>query len=176
MKTTPRCQPPTISFEALYHAYSPALFALLLKLVGHPERAEDLLHDAFIKIWTRIHRFDPQQGGLYNWVITIARNVAMDELRHRKVQWEASTYINDRDGEEEYPGFGEQLSGEHLYSLLPVKYGQVLELAYTQGLTQPEIAQALDLPLGTVKTRCRVGLQKLQAVFSQDIHQYQLVR
>ena len=175
MTTTPPHPQKAITFAALYDTYSPSLFALLFKLVGHQERAEDLLHDSFIKIWAHFHRYDPEQGGLYNWVTTIARNVAMDELRHRKVQREASMYMYDQSGDDVYAIVREQLSNEHIYTLLPTQYGQILELVYTHGLTQVEIAQEMGLPLGTVKTRCRVGLQKLQYIFSHDIRQYRMI-
>ncbi|MBD2757688.1 RNA polymerase sigma factor [Spirosoma validum] len=181
MTTLPLNQPqavPTRQFvqaaalATLYTTYSPSLLRLLINLVGDPERAEDLLHDTFIKISTHLHRYDADQGGLYNWFATMARNVAMDELRSRTIRREAATYIRERESDCLYPLAPERLQTEQVYPLLPAKYGQVLELIYTRGLTHPEIAQELGLPLGTVKTRCRVGLQKLQQFFRQDIHHY----
>ena len=163
------------SLATLYTTYSPALLRTLVRLVGDREWAEDLLHDTFLKIAAHLDDYKPDQGEFYSWLVTIARRVALDELRKRKVRAEAASYIRERSSEYTDSAVNQQLSAEQLYRFLPTKQSQVLILLYTQGLTMGEIAQALDLPLGTVKTRCRLGLQTLRAVFRRDIYQYKLV-
>ncbi len=167
--------PQAASLASLYTTYSPALLRTLLRLVGDREWAEDLMHDTFLKIALRLDDYNPDQGEFYSWLVTIARRVALDELRKRKVRAEAASYIRERSSEYTDSVVSQQLSVEQLYRFLPTKQSQVLTLLYTQGLTMGEIAQALDLPLGTVKTRCRMGLQTLRAAFRRDIYQYRLV-
>ncbi|GAB4019272.1 RNA polymerase sigma factor [Spirosoma koreense] len=160
------------AFTALYNTYHSALLSVLIKLVNDPEKAEDLLQDTFIKAWTHLHQYDPAQGRPYTWLLTITRHVAMDELRHRKVQAQAITYMGERMGEGVLLAIHDGLLNSSIFSLLPPKYRQIIELTYIHGWTQQEIAQELNVPLGTIKTRTRNALQELRQFFSQDICQY----
>jgi len=163
-----------ISVADIYTAYSPALLRALVRMVGDRAWAEDLLHDTFLKIATHLDDYDPNQSELYTWLVTIARRVALDELRKRKVGLRAANYIRERSSDHTYLAVNLHLPIEQLYGFLPAKQRQVLAMIYTQGLTLREVAQTLDLPLGTVKTRYRMGLQKLQQAFRQDIHHYRM--
>lgn len=80
-------------FSLLYNAFSPSLYGVLLRLADDTSRAEDLLQDAFVKIWTSSHSYDPQQGRLFTWVLAITRNLALSERRARKVRLVADAYI-----------------------------------------------------------------------------------
>ena len=157
-------------FTTLYDAYAPALFGVIIRLVNDQERAEDLLQDTFIKVWTHRQHYDSKQGRLYTWLITIARNVALDELRSRKVQ--SVAYSLERNNDHSYLSSTEGLPNGSVFNLIPSQYRQVVELAYTQQRTHQEIAQELDLPLGTVKTRIRTALRELKQFFRQDIAYY----
>ncbi|QMW02487.1 RNA polymerase sigma factor [Spirosoma foliorum] len=158
------------AFATLYDAYSPALFGALLRLVKDEQQAEDLLQDAFIKIWTNFHRYDAQQGRLFTWLLTVTRNVAMDWLRARKDQAPLQAYLADRMTASTSSPL-EAMPNQSVFAILPAQYGQVLELTY-QGYTKEEIATQFNLPLGTVKTRFRKALQKLNDIFHQDIYHY----
>ena len=160
------------AFTTLYSNYSTTLFNVLVRLVGDHEKAEDLLQDAFIKIWTHIHQYDPAQGRLYTWLLTITRNVALDELRSRKVHAQAAKYLYEQSREWTHPVFNEGLVNGSIFTLLPPKQRQIMELLYLKGWTQLEIAKKLKLPLGTVKTRVRMAIQTLKHFFHQDICQY----
>ncbi|WP_080059374.1 RNA polymerase sigma factor [Spirosoma aerolatum] len=161
------------AFTTLYDAYSPALFGVLLRLVKDHPQAEDLLQDAFIKIWTNIHRYDAQQGRLFTWLLTVTRNVGMDALRARKMQIISEAYTHDR-ADESAQSVPDTMPHQSIFTILSPKYSQVLELTY-QGYTKEAIADHFDLPLGTVKTRFRKGLRLLKDVFAQDICQYHMV-
>ena len=161
------------AFTALYDAYSPALFGVILRLVRDQEIAEDLLQDTFIKIWTHRHTYDPHQGRLYTWLVTIARNIALDELRSRKVQAQALPYSPEGMIAYTDPAFNQGLLTGSIFSLVPIKYRQIVELVYAQQWTHQEVAAELDLPLGTVKTRLRTALGELKRYFHQDITCYQ---
>lgn len=161
------------SFTLLYEAYSPALYGVLLRLVHDQARAEDLLQDAFIKIWSNRHNFDPKQGRLFTWLLTITRHVALDELRARKVRTTANTYIYSRSDREVKPALPEGKVDQPLLSHLAPKYRAVVELMYYRDYTSQEIAEKLKLPLGTVKTRIRKAMQELRFHFKKDIYHYQ---
>jgi DNA-directed RNA polymerase specialized sigma24 family protein len=161
------------AFTALYDAYAPALLGVILRLVKDQPRAEDLLQDAFIKIWTHRHQYDPLQGRLFTWLVTIARNVALDELRRCKVQTQAITHGTQAASAYWDSGSTEGLAGRSVFSLVPPKYRQVVELVYGQQWTHHEVAQELNLPLGTVKTYLRTALRELRLLFHQDITYYQ---
>lgn len=164
----------TAAFITLYNTYSCALFRVLVSMVKDQEKAEDLLQDAFVKAWTHIHQYDPAQGRPYTWLLTIARHVALDELRERKVQAKSITYLYESTSELIFPSVHEGLTNGSVFTLLPPKYRQLLELTYLSGWTQQEIAHELNLPIGTIKTRTRNALQKLKHFFSQDIYQYRI--
>lgn len=160
------------AFTTLFNSYSRALFKILFKLVNDHEKAEDLLQDTFMKAWTHLHQYDPAQGRPYTWLLTITRHVALDELRHRKVQAQAATYMRERTIEWIPPAFHDGLLNGSIFTLLPPPHRQIMELHYLQGLTQLEIAEELQLPIGTIKTRTRSALRVLRQFFHQDIYHY----
>lgn len=159
-------------FSILYDAYSPALYGVLLRLVNDPERAEDLLQDAFIKIWSNSHKYDSGQGRLFTWLLAITRNVAMDELRVRKVQVKAASYIYEQAEQVTTAEVREGMVHTPLLSPLAPKYRDVVELMYYRDYTSQEAADKLKIPIGTVKTRLRTALGQLKSYFSTDIHHY----
>lgn len=163
------------AFSTLYDAYSPALLGTLLRLVKDQERAEDLLQDAFIKIWSTIASYDPQQGRLFTWLLTITQNIALDELRKQKVRRSANEYLAKRSDQSCCLSFSEGMLYQSMLTRLAPKYRQVVELVYYGDYTKQEVAIKLRLPLGTVKTRYRMALQLLKQEFSQDIRHYHLI-
>ncbi|AKD57036.1 RNA polymerase sigma factor [Spirosoma radiotolerans] len=165
--------PTSTSFALLYDAYSPALYGVLLRLVHDQARAEDLLQDAFIKIWSNREHFDPKQGRLFTWLLTITRHVALDELRAQKVRTIANAYIYDCSDKEVRPVFSEGKVNQTLVSHLAPKYQAVIELMYYRNYTSQEVADKLKLPVGTVKTRARKAMQELRLHFKKDIDHYQ---
>ncbi|WP_262512020.1 RNA polymerase sigma factor [Spirosoma pollinicola] len=127
------------------------------------------------KIWLNSQQYDPAQGRLFTWLLTITRNVGLDELRARKVEQKRSVCSYDWTDEVSAPDLLEgTLTGSLISSLAP-NYQAVVALMYYQGFTSQEAAKKLKLPLGTVKTRVRTALQQLRAQFNADIRQYQTV-
>ncbi|WP_460967832.1 RNA polymerase sigma factor [Spirosoma migulaei] len=159
-------------FSLLYNAYAPALFGVLFRLVNDREQAEDLLQDVFIKIWSNSHQYDPTQGRLFTWLLTITRNVAMDQLRARKVQLKAATYLLEQSERITSTGVVEGMIDRSLLALLAPKYQAVIELMYYKDYTSLEAAKVLKLPIGTVKTRARAALQQLKDYLRSDIQNY----
>ena len=162
------------AFTTLYDSYAPALFGVLLRLVKDQQRAEDLLQDAFIKIFSNIHTYNPEQGRLFTWLLTITRNVALNDLRTSKVKQSAQSHLCIQATEYAYLPVSEGPVHNSLLSHLAPKHREVVELVYYKNYTNQEVADELKLPLGTVKTRFRMALQQLKQIFSQDIHCYQV--
>ncbi|GAB3956417.1 sigma-70 family RNA polymerase sigma factor [Spirosoma harenae] len=183
MKSTPQIEQNLVldlksgssaAFTKLYDNYSPALYGFLLRLVKDPERAQDLLQDAFIKIWSNIHAYNPQQGRLFTWLLTVTRNVAFDELRAQKARPITQSTDAAVISEVCYSGISEGTVQQALVSQLAPKHREVVELVYYREYTKQEVADELKLPLGTVKTRFRMALQHLKQLFRQDISHYHL--
>ncbi|WP_240543788.1 RNA polymerase sigma factor [Spirosoma foliorum] len=159
-------------FSLIYDSYSPALYGVLLRLLKDTARAEDLLQDAFVKIWTNSQHYSPSQGRLFTWLMAITRNLAMDELRARKVRATAAAYIGEHEVTATNLRLAEGMLNRSLLSQLAPKYQAVVELMYYRNYTSQEAADDLKLPIGTVKTRARKALQELKHYFNQDIQHY----
>ena len=152
----------------LYDESSPLVYGVALRMLGDGGDAEEVVLDAYLKLWKAAGRFDAARGSVKTWLLTIVRRGAIDRLRARRneVAWEPDNrpmWVDSKPNPE-----AEYLSGERAVavrqamSALPEETRQVLELAYFGGLTQSEIAETLNAPLGTVKTRARNGLRKLR--------------
>lgn len=158
---------------SFYDQHAGTLFALASRIVGDVKEAEDVLQEVFVQIWDKAGVFDPAQGRPLAWAITLTRHKAIDRLRSS--QRRRSRLIAETESEpvEEYPApaataldkaeASEQ--GELVrkaLSALPKQQKRAIELAFFDGLSQTEIASALNEPLGTIKARIRRGMLKLR--------------
>jgi RNA polymerase sigma-70 factor, ECF subfamily len=166
------------AFETLYDRYAPAVFGLALRTLRDRESAEEAVQEVFWRVWQRSKSFDRNRA-FAPWVFGIAHNYCIDELRRRKARPQ-SVYED-----EEHPilsGIADSvdvadaaLDSEQrrivqgALQQLPSEQRQALELAYFGGLTQQEIAARLGNPLGTIKTRMRLGLQKLRSILQGQV-------
>ncbi len=169
-----------IAFGILYDRYADLVYAAALRVVGDPQLAEDATQDVFVRIWRRPERFIADRGRFLGWVMSVTRNRAVDECRarRRRLRREGSSLEPPAEASEanvesifaanpEDPQRTAQLHEDQARVRvalvdLPEDQRRVLELAYFGGLTQQEIAAGLHEPLGTVKTRIRLGMQKLR--------------
>lgn len=166
------------AFETLYDRYSPAVFGVALKMLGEREAAEEAVQEIFWRIWQRAASFDSSRA-FAPWLFGIAHNYSIDELRRRRVRPQAVYEEDDRPILSEIPdetdvGEAAVLGDQRrivraALDQLPEEQRQALLLAYFGGLTQQEIAATLGNPLGTVKTRMRLGLQKLRTLLQGQI-------
>jgi len=154
------------SFAELYDKYSPALYGIICKIINDSIAAEDVLQEAFIKIWKNIDNYTEEKGSLFTWVLSIARHTAIDYLRSKqnKFRHQIQNSNSDEYIEMNAPVQAETISSgyRNIIARLEPKYRQILDLVYFFGYTQDEVSKILDLPLGTVKTRARTGLQMLR--------------
>ena len=157
------------AFAALYDRHSRSAYSVAHKLTGERQGAEDLVQDAFLKVWRSADRYRPQRGSVRTWILSVVRNQGIDQLRTRasrrrmqeKVEASAPRY-------EPSEAFAQVWRDVRLgrvreaLDALPHLQQQVLELAHFSDLTHTEIAERLQLPPGTVKGRMRLGLKKLR--------------
>lgn len=163
------------AFEALYDRYGSLVYSTALRVVVEPSLAEDVAQEVFLRLWRRPENYVPQRGRFLVWLLRVARNRAIDEvrMRGRRLKHEAVPSWSLEEGpalaSADDPLRDAQLADERrlvqrALATLPPDQRQAIELAYLRGLTQQEIAKALNQPLGTVKTRIRLGMQKLKAL------------
>ena len=155
------------AFSYLYDNYSAALFGVILKILNQDEEtAEDVLQDAFIKIWKKITSFDPLKGTLFTWMLNIARNTAIDKVRSFKnlsIQ-SINNNVHSVDKIHQHKSVEDRIGIKEIVNTLKPEYQSIIDLAYFKGYTQEEISIELNLPLGTVKTRARAALVELRKV------------
>lgn len=161
------------SFEDLYDRYAPMLYAVLLRILGRPEDAQEVLQETFVKVWTNATLFDKARGSEAAWLISIARSRGIDRLRSRRVRFDRETEAgreithngpaaSSPSGLEAAVQSETRTAVRSALSELPQAQRIALELAYFEGLSQSEIAERLGEPLGTVKTRMQLGMKKLR--------------
>ncbi len=156
------------AFERLYDSASSHLFGLALKIAGRKELAEDILHDAFIKIWNNIQFYDEDKASILTWMSQIVRNTAIDVVRNKHFQHihtdDFSVYIQNEPSA--IPQI-DHIGIKDLLSRLKPEYVEVIDILYYRGYTHEEAAQALGIPLGTLKTRARAAITELKLIFKQ---------
>jgi RNA polymerase sigma-70 factor (ECF subfamily) len=162
------------ALELLYDRHSAAVFSLILRIIRNQQVAEELTQEVFLRVWQRSSTFRADRGSVRSWMLTVARNLAIDAIRRQQARCRQVYY--DPAGEHLAPEVidnstepseivlnrmrREQISG--LLAELPVPQREVIEMAYFGGMTQAEIADYRGEPLSTVKTRTRLGLQRLR--------------
>jgi RNA polymerase sigma-70 factor (ECF subfamily) len=157
------------AFTLLYDRHSRAAYSLAYRLMNGRQAAEDLLQDSFIKVWRSAGGYRVGRGSVRTWILSIVRNRAIDQFRsdasrrRTRDEVEASTptsYPSEAFAETWRNTQQEQM--REVLKMLPQEQLRILELAYFSGYTHVEIAERLCLPLGTVKGRMRLGLEKLR--------------
>jgi RNA polymerase sigma-70 factor (ECF subfamily) len=160
------------AFEELYDRYSSTIYGLLLRILGNPEDAQEVLQETFVKAWTNAKMFDAVRGSEIAWLISIARSRGIDRLRSRRTRVEreeeagreltivAPTEVESVD--ESVIHGEERIAVRGALAELPDAQRLALELAYFEGLSQSEIAAKLNQPLGTIKTRMQLGMKKMR--------------
>lgn len=163
------------AFSQLYEQSCALLFSLAFRILGDRESAADLLQDVYLEVWRKRVRYDADRGSPMAWMVTMTRSRAIDRLRSRTAKGhgitdplENSPAIQLADGN---PGPLEASAGNETRSLvgkvlaeLPEAQRKAIELAFYQGLSHSEIAAQLNEPLGTIKTRIKLGMDKLRTV------------
>ncbi len=158
------------AFNYLYKNYAGVLFGVIHKVIADDETANDVLQEAFVKIWNNIAQYDPNKGRIYTWMLNIARNSAIDKLRSKgeimkgKIQSGEDAVNNVQKGMRSEQAT-DTIGLRKMVAGLKPEYEIVVNMAYFNGYTLDEISKTLNIPLGTVKTRMRSAMQQLREVF-----------
>ena len=162
------------AFLALYDRYAARVHGLTLRILGEPMLAEEVTQDTFLKVWSRARTYLTGRGSFISWLLTIARRTALDRIRldNRRPEfsnptdpedvWRLSPDPDSKTDEARWRGL--------YFSLLelPDEQRQVIELAYYYSMSQSQIAEFLVIPLGTIKTRLRLGMEKLRELWINE--------
>lgn len=160
------------AMSLLYDHYSDALFGVISRIVKEEKVAEEVLNDAFLKIWNKIDAYDPEKGRLFTWMLQISRNLAIDKLRSKeysqsKKTEELQNHVYPTNDAATTRQNEEDIGVRDLLDHLREEERLVIDLVYFQGYTQSEIAKEKNIPLGSVKTRLRMAMQNLRKVLSE---------
>lgn len=161
------------AFSYLYDNYSAALFGVILRIVIKEESAEDVLQETFVKIWSNFQSYDKTKGKLFTWMVNIARNLAIDKTRSKNFQKEQKNFSTDKnvdyiDSQKSTEFKPDNIGVRELLNKLPGDQKQLIDMAYFQGYTQQELAENLQMPLGTVKTKMRTAIMTLRKLIGQE--------
>jgi RNA polymerase sigma-70 factor, ECF subfamily len=167
-----------VAFEVFYDRHGGAAYSLAYRIVGDPTAAEDVAQEAFLSIWRSRARYDPARGSVRAWALGIVRNRAIDALRREggrapKLDLDDEAALEREEAPErtEAEALRRETARQVRGALgaLPNEQSQVIELAYFAGFTHSEIAKMLEMPIGTVKGRMRLGLEKMRARFAEVV-------
>jgi RNA polymerase sigma-70 factor, ECF subfamily len=165
------------AFETVYDRHGGAAFSLAYRMVGNRVVAEDVVQEAFLSIWRSKVRYEREKGSVRTWVLGIVHHRTIDALRRNLVHERRRA---SAEGIEEWQEARERTDVEvarreeartvrAAIDELPDQQGQVIDLAYFGGFTHTQIAEMLDMPIGTVKGRMRLGLDKLRRALSREV-------
>lgn len=159
----------------IYDRYSSLVYGMALKVLQNVAFAQEITQDVFMKLWSKSERFDSSKGKFTSWLLTVTRNASIDRIRREQKHNPEALFADFGDR------LRDEISSPHLISALertilinsmlkrlPPEQRQVIELAFFRGCTQQEIANRLGIPLGTVKTRMRLGMAKLREMWKRE--------
>jgi len=150
------------AFSTLYQQTSGKLFAISLNMLSNRAHAEEVLQDAFIKIWHNASEYNASKGTVISWMISIVRYRSLDALRYHKVRKEQTMGDDDFDIQNVDVNYDENTKLVNCIEQLEPQQKQAIHLAYYKGLSHSELVDHIESPLGTVKSWIRRGLTQLQ--------------
>ena len=163
------------AMEMLYDRYGRLAYALAYRVVNDAGAAEDVVQESFLSVWRQSHRFDAGRGGLRTWVCAIVHHRAVDRLRGRQsrsrldVSFDSAPALSVPDGWQQVADGLTRDAVLDALEKLPREQRETVELAYYGGLSQTEISQRMDAPLGTVKGRMRLALRRLHQLLAGQV-------
>ncbi|MCU0438299.1 MAG: RNA polymerase sigma factor [Raineya sp.] len=162
----------TKAFEYLYDNYAPTIYGVVVRIVGSEEIAQDVVQEAFVKVWSSMAQYSTEKGKLFTWVLNIARNTAIDKLRSKEIkQIQKNDSLNlkaHKRTDDTTQQMSEYIGFKEIMDKMKDEHKIIIELMYFEGYSQSEIAEKLSIPLGTVKTRARNALEHLRNLLKSD--------
>ena len=160
------------AFGVLYDRHSRAAYALAYRMMGERQAAEDLVQEVFLKVWRSAGRYHMERGSVRTWILSIVHNRGIDQIRstasRQRTQDRVEATVQKVQHSDAFSEAWRNSRREQVreaLQTLPDEQLKILELAYFSGYTHVEISELLDLPLGTVKGRMRLGLKKIKKHF-----------
>jgi len=157
------------AIEMLYDDYAAALYGVVFRIVLSEELAQDVLQESFVKIWKNGQQYNRSKGTLFTWILNIARNTAIDSTRSKHYRGNGKVQNLENIVGKQEKEFDEikinQIDLLQHVNNLQEKYRTVIKLVYLQGHTQQEVTEILEIPLGTVKSRIKIGLRELRKIY-----------
>ena len=157
------------AFEYLYDHYSAALYGIITRIVKEESVAEEVLHDAFLRIWNKIDNYDPDKGRLFTWMLNLARNLAIDKTRSKEGTLARKTGgLENLVGKEDSTNslLEDSIGLKEVLERLPDEQRFIIIQLYLKGYTQSEVSEEFNIPLGTVKTRTRLAMTALSTILN----------
>ncbi len=156
------------ALNLLYENYADALFGVVKKIIPDDDTAQDVLQESFVKIWRYSKKYDASKAKLFTWLYRITYNTAIDKVRSLKNKMDNEIQI---DTSNVYKITSNELNHDVLdikkhLNTLDEKYKIVLHALFFEGMTQQEASEELDIPLGTIKSRLKIGLRELKKIYN----------
>ncbi len=155
------------AFAKLYDMYAENICGVINVILNDPERSQELCHDVFIKIWEKSDQYDTSKGRFFTWILNIARNTAIDELRskshkNQKKNLSVDSLVGIYENSEDLNDKIDTIGLQSLLKGLKDKCILLIDLLYFKGFTQKEAAKELKTPIGTIKTRLRSCISEIR--------------
>ncbi|MDT0607120.1 RNA polymerase sigma factor [Croceitalea rosinachiae] len=155
------------AFETLYGMYAENICGVIYTIVKDQERAQELCQDVFVKIWDKSDTYNPSKGRFFTWILNIARNTAIDELRSKahknnKKNLQLDSFVGILKHDKDFNNKIDVIGLESLLIGLKEKCILLIDLLYFKGYTQKEAAETLKKPIGTIKTRIRACISEIR--------------
>lgn len=156
-----------VAFETLYNMYADNICGVINVILKDPERSQELCQDVFVKIWNKSDQYDTSKGRFFTWILNIARNTAIDELRskshkNQKKNLPVDSLVDIYESDEDLNGKIDTIGLQSLLKGLKEKCILLIDLLYFKGYTQKEAAKELKTPIGTIKTRIRSCISEIR--------------
>lgn len=157
----------------LYDHYAHALFGVIDRIIQSEDISNDVLQDAFVKIWKNIDSYSPEKGSLFTWMLNICRNTAIDETRSKQYKNQLQNRniedsVNKVDRIEQVQQKTDHIGLKEVVAKLKPEQKVLIDKVYFEGYTQEEVSKELEIPLGTVKTRIRAAMIQLRGVLVKN--------
>ncbi|MEZ4792477.1 MAG: sigma-70 family RNA polymerase sigma factor [Gelidibacter sp.] len=157
------------AFEELYNMYGDSMLGVIYNIVRDNDIAEEIMQDVFIKAWNNASSYSPERGRFFTWILNIARNAAIDKTRSKafknsKKNLDAEYFVDILQTSESLDDKTDAIGIKKFVKKLAKKCIEVIELLYFKGYTQQEASEALDMPIGTIKTRNRNCIKELRTM------------
>ncbi|WP_157207238.1 RNA polymerase sigma factor [Mariniflexile maritimum] len=157
------------AFESLYNMYRESMQGVIYNIVRDSDIAEEVMQDVFIKAWHNSQSYSAEKGRFFTWILNISRNSAIDKIRSKsfknsKQNLNSDFFVDILESNDSLDNSTDAIGVSKFVSKLAKKCVEVIELLYFKGYTQAEASEALDMPIGTIKTRNRNCIQELRNI------------